>query len=293
MSPATARSALRRARIPIRPGTPADDALPLLMREYGGMVHAVARRIVGTVAEADDIVQETFIAAYRTWKNFRGDSDPGTWLYRIAVRAAGRALRRKRRRREKTWSSDDVMPFSEPKLAHVPDDPRTPEGKALQAEAREELNEAISQLPTSFRLAVVLKDIAELPLEDISHILGLKVATVKTRIHRGRFMLRAALLADTKRVHVPPAVYERRMCMDLLRAKMEALDHGVAFPVQDELVCERCRTVFASLDLGFDACRHAARDAELAPEVRRLVLAEVARESGSAAAKKKHRRRAS
>ncbi|MFO0827847.1 MAG: RNA polymerase sigma factor [Phycisphaerales bacterium] len=248
------------------------------MREYGAMVHAVARRIVGTVAEADDVAQETFLSAFRTWRSFRGDADPGTWLYRITVRAASRLLRRKSRRRERDFSTAETMPFADARLPNMPEDSESPAARRLRAEAREEVNEAISTLPTPFRLAVVLKDIAELPLEQISSILDLKVATVKTRVHRGRLMLRAALLADAQRVHVPPAIYERSMCMDLLRAKMEALDHGVPFPVQEELVCERCRNVFASLDLGFDACQHAAHDADLPTDVKKLVLAEIARE---------------
>ncbi|MDZ4828768.1 MAG: RNA polymerase sigma factor [Phycisphaerae bacterium] len=251
------------------------------MREYGGMVHAVARRIVGTVAEADDVVQDTFLSAFRTWKSFRGESDPGTWLYRVAVRAAGRLLRRKGRRRERSWSAEDIMPFANARLPAMPDDFQSPAAKRMRDEARDEVNEAIATLPTPFRMAVVLKDIAELPLEQISAILDVKVATVKTRVHRGRLMLRAALVADLNRVHVPPAVYERSMCMDLLRAKMEALDHGVAFPVQEALICERCQNVFLSLDLGFDACQHAARDADLPPEVRKLVLAEIARDAKS------------
>jgi hypothetical protein len=85
--------------------------------------------------------------------------------------------------------------------------------------------------------------------------MGTKEATAKTRLHRGRILLRAALLADRPVRAVPPAAYDRAMCMDLLRAKMESLDRGVDFPVQDELVCERCRQVFASLDVGADACR--------------------------------------
>lgn len=272
------RRASRPARVPIKPNTPAHDAIPILMREYGGMVHAVARRVLGTVAEADDVTQDTFISAFRNWSRFRGDSDPGTWLYRIAIRAAGRQLRRRTRRRERSWSAGEVMPFGSPRLADVPDDIQTPEARRLRAEARDAVNDAISTLPTTFRVPLVLKDIAELSIEEISQILGTKVPTVKTRIHRGRLMLRAALLEDAKRIPVPPPVYQRSMCMDLLRAKMEALDHGVPFPVQDELICDRCRNVFASLDLGFDACRHAAKDDDLPPEIRKLVLTEIAAE---------------
>lgn len=283
----SARRALRSARVPISTKLAPAEAIPLLMREYGGMVHAVARRVLGTVAEADDVTQDTFLSAYRNWSRFRGESDPGTWLYRIAIRAAGRQLRRRSKRRERAWSATEVMPFGNPRLPDVPDDVQSPEAKRIRAEARDGVNDAISTLPTAFRIPVVLKDIAELSIEEISRILGTKVPTVKTRIHRGRLMLRAALLEDSKRVPVPPPVYERSMCIDLLRAKMEALDHGVAFPVQDELICERCRNVFASLDLGFDACRHAAKDDALPAEIRKLVMAEIATEKPRSRARRR------
>lgn len=278
MVTSSSRRSPRAIRVPIKAHSPAEEAIPLLMREYGGMVHAVARRVLGTVAEADDVTQDTFISAFRNWSRFRGESDPGTWLYRIAIRAAGRQLRRRTRRRERAWSATEVMPFGNPRLADVPDDIQSPEAKRLRAEARDSVNDAISTLPPTFRIPVVLKDIAELSIEEIAGILGTKAATVKTRIHRGRLMLRAVLLEDTKRVPVPPPVYEKSMCIDLLRAKMEALDHGVPFPVQDELICDRCRKVFASLDLGFDACRHAAKDDDLPSEIRKLVMAEIAAE---------------
>ncbi len=221
------------------------------------------------------------LRAYRTWDRFRGDSDPGTWLYRIAIRAAGRQLRRRNRRRERAWAASDVSPMADPRLPDIPDDVQSPAARRLRVETRESVNEAISTLPTPFRMAVVLKDIAELSLEEIAAILNVKLATVKTRVHRGRLMLRAALLAESRRRAVPPPIYQRSMCMDLLRAKMEALDKGVPFPVQDELVCERCRNVFASLDLSFDACQHAAKDSDLPPEVRKLVLAEIANDAAS------------
>jgi RNA polymerase sigma-70 factor (ECF subfamily) len=287
MSLPSARRVAKPARSLVRPGMPAEDAIPLLMRDYGGMVHAVARRVLGTVAEADDIAQDTFLSAYRNWSRFRGEADPGTWLYRIAIRAAGRQLRRRSRRRERAWSTAEIMPFADPRLPDVPDDIQSPVAKRLRAEAREQVNDAIATLPATFRVPVVLKDIAELSLEDIAKILGTKVATVKTRIHRGRLMLRAALLVDRKRVSVPPAVYERSMCLDLLKAKMDALDQRVPFRAQTDLICERCRNVFASLDLGFDACKHAADEDDLPPAIRRLVLAEVAAER---AAKGKRRR---
>jgi RNA polymerase sigma-70 factor (ECF subfamily) len=283
----SARRSPRKARIPIKTSTPAAEAIPLLMREYGGMVHAVARRVLGTVAEADDATQDTFISAFRNWSRFRGEADPGTWLYRIAIRAAGRILRKRSRRRERAWSATEVMPFGNPRLADVPDDIQSPQAKRLRAEARESVNDAISTLPPTFRIPVVLKDIAELSIEEIAAILGTKQATVKTRIHRGRLILRAALLEDTRRRPVPPPVYERSMCMDLLRAKMEALDHGAAFPVQKDLICERCRTVFASLDLGFDACRHAADDDDLPSEIRKLVMAEIAAEKPRSRARRR------
>lgn len=236
---------------------PADPrrAIAELVTRCGPMLHAVVLRLTHNRADADDVVQEAFLSAYKHWSEFRGESQPCTWLHSIAVRAALRRGRRESRRRDVAREYARAMPFMQSRLAAADFPSASLEARELRADARRRVDVAMRDVAEPFRSALVLKEIAGMSVDDVAMVLGVKAATVKTRLHRGRLLLRAALLSDRPRTPVPAAVYDRATCMDLLRAKMEALDRGVDFPVQDDLVCERCRQVFASLDVGADACR--------------------------------------
>ncbi|MEN9643121.1 MAG: hypothetical protein RIR77_2310 [Planctomycetota bacterium] len=241
----------------VKSALPADPrrAIAELVTRCGPMLHAVVLRLTRNRADADDVVQEAFLSAYKHWSEFRGQSQPCTWLHSIAVRAALRRGRRESRRRDVAREYARAMPFMQSRLAAADFPSASLEARELRADARQRVDAAMRDVAEPFRSALVLKEIAGMSVDDVAMVLGVKAATVKTRLHRGRLLLRAALLSDRPRTPVPAAVYDRATCMDLLRAKMEALDRGVDFPVQDDLVCERCRQVFASLDVGADACR--------------------------------------
>lgn len=256
--------------------------MTVMVRECGPMLHAVVQRIVRDPSAVDDVVQDAFLSAYRHWGEFRGDASPCTWLHAIAVRAALRRGRREARRRDVAREYARAMPFMQPRLAEADFAARSAEARELRAAARERIDAALREVAEPFRTALVLKEIAGMPVADVATVLGVKEATVKTRLHRGRILLRAALLAERPRRTVPPAVYDRATCVDLLRAKMEALDRGVEFPVQDGLVCDRCRQVFASLDVGADACR-SLRGKSMPVALRRSIERAIAAEAPRAA----------
>jgi len=263
------------------------ESFGVLVRRHQAAMFRYAVRMCGDRDDADDVVQEAFLSAFRNWGEFRGDSAPCTWLHAIAVRAALRRSKREARRRDVAREYARAMPFMQPRLAEADFAARSSEARELRAEARERIDAALREVAEPFRTALVLKEIAGMPVADVATVLGVKEATVKTRLHRGRILLRAALLAERPRRTVPPAVYDRATCVDLLRAKMEALDRGVDFPVQDELVCERCRQVFASLDVGADACRSLrGKDmpAALRRSIERAIVAEAPRASRPARA---------
>jgi RNA polymerase sigma-70 factor (ECF subfamily) len=217
-------------------------------------IRAVLRHLVRTDADADDLLQETLLSAYRHWDRFRGDAAPCTWFHTIAVRKAARHGKRAARLRSVTEAYARAVPFMHPKLAHADVDPDSRAARELRSEARARVEGAVDEVPQPYRTALVLKEIAGMSLGEVASVLGVREATVKTRVHRGRIFLRDALLRDRPTRPVPAPAYPRGTCMALLEAKMDSLDRGVPFPVQDELVCERCREVFASLDIGADAC---------------------------------------
>jgi RNA polymerase sigma-70 factor (ECF subfamily) len=243
-----------------------------LVRDCGPRVLAVVRRLVHDPSDAEDSVQEAFLNAYRRWDDFRGEAARCTWLHSIAIRAATRRARREARRRGVAREYAQAIPFMHPRLARADFAARSAEARELRDDARARVGEALREVAEPFRTALLLKEIAGMSIGDVARVLGVKEATVKTRLHRVRILLRAALLAERPPRAVPPAAYDRATCMDLLRAKMDALDRGAEFPVQDALACERCREVFASLDVGADACR-SLRAATMPAALRRRIEA--------------------
>lgn len=158
----------------------------------------------------------------------------------------------------------------------------TPDAARARREAREIVERGISRLPHEFRLPLVLKDIVEFSGPEIAEILGIKEETVKTRVHRARLKLRkeieTAMPKEGEPVHP-----SQQICLDLLQAKQEALDHGADFPLPPEELCSRCRSVFEALDLGKDACVTIGKG-RLPPELKAALVERVTggqRSSGS------------
>ncbi len=252
----------------------ARDAVQKLFRVHGPRIRSLALRMCGRAADADDLVQDVFLQAYRKWSQFEGRSDPGTWLYTIAVRACRRHIRTRRARETRTPVLSAITPFADTTIAEI--DPRAgqPGARAQNRESVRALEAAILFLPEPFRLAITLKDVLEMDTEDVAAVLGVAPQTVKTRVHRARLALRKALMKKLPRSPAPAPAYERQVCLDLLRAKLTAMDRGRHAPIGREVACDRCRAVFAELDLTQDVCRSLGDDdmpAGLRAKIERLL----------------------
>jgi RNA polymerase sigma-70 factor (ECF subfamily) len=228
------------------------QAIPRLLEEHGSRLFNLGLRLCGSREAAEDLVQETFLRAFRKWDQFEHRSSPVTWLYTIASRLCRRLHRKRAGEPERIGSLQELLPFGDAKLAVMPSETGDGLTEQIRREGREKVEEAIASLPLTFRQPLVLKEIAGLSVRQTAEILGLKPATVKTRLHRARLRLRQMLEQALPRRELPPPAYSRQVCLDLLRAKQEALDHGVDMP--QSVVCERCQAVFASLDLAQDIC---------------------------------------
>ena len=245
----------------------ADQAITALFEEEGGRLFSIARNLCGNRQQAEDLVQETFLQAYRKWDTFEGRSRPTTWLYTIASRLCQRLHRKRAGEPARMASLEQLLPFSDRALAVA----EAGSGLDDDDEARQRLEAAVTALPDEFRMPLILKDIVGLSGAEVAQVLGLKEATVKTRVHRARLKLREGIAEILPKRELPPAAYERQVCLDLLEAKQEALDRGVAFPVDREVFCARCRAVFGTLDLARDLCRKIAAD-ELPRDLRDRVV---------------------
>ena len=156
-----------------------------IVEEYSSFVYNVAYRMMNDPEDAEDVAQEAFLSAYRAFGRFRGDSKVTTWLYRITVNAALMKLRKEKRARTLTRTGIEDM--------DIADWDETPEKLAANAELGDKLQEGISYLPPDLRAAVVLRDVTGLSNSEAAEALGVTVSSIKSRLHRGRVLLRQFL----------------------------------------------------------------------------------------------------
>ncbi len=262
-------------------GSPAATAIPQLVELLGPRLYSLASRLCGNASDAEDMVQEVFLQAYRKWHTFKGDASPGTWLFAIAARFCKARLRRKGGIDKRMPAVSQVMPWNETKNADLgalavvgaSRDGIGPEGMAIERESARAVHGAILTLPENYRVPLVLKEMLELSIEDVAKALNIKPETVKTRVHRARLLLRKAIVecrGVPKRAAKAPT-YEKQVCLDLLKAKLHAMDNGRGFPIGQRVVCERCLAVFEELDLAQNTCARLA-DGEMPARVRKTIL---------------------
>jgi RNA polymerase sigma-70 factor (ECF subfamily) len=245
----------------------AGETVSRWVEEHGGKIYGLGLRLCGSPAEAEDLVQETFLQAFRNWDQFAGRSSPSSWLFTIASRLCQRRHRRRSGEPARMAPLEKLLPSGERDIPDVPDPGEGPLDESLRREAQEAVEAALPRIPLTFRLPLVLKDIAELSVPEIAQALGVREATVKTRIHRARLALRRELAKQLPRRAAPPPGHDRQVCLDLLRAKQESLDRGVPLQLAPGDLCARCRSLFSTLDLTQEAC-HAIGRGELPDAVR-------------------------
>jgi RNA polymerase sigma-70 factor (ECF subfamily) len=169
-------------------------AFETLVREHGGRMLATARRFVANEDDARDVLQDAFLAAFRSIDGFAGAARLSTWLHRIVVNAALMRLRSRKRRREEPI--DGLLPrFEEdghwvepPALWDEPTD-----DVVERAETRATVRKAIDRLPANYRTVLLLRDVEELDTDEAAALLGVTPNAVKTRLHRARQALRTLL----------------------------------------------------------------------------------------------------
>ncbi len=171
------------------------EAFDELVTNYTAHIFALLVRLTEDEEEARDLTQETFLSALKAIKNFRGEADLKTWLYRIAVNESRNRFRWwKRRNRNSTVSLDADHAFSQTPLREsLSDLSENPEAETLRHEREHALHQALRELPTNFREVIILRDIEGLSYEECATTLETNVGTVKSRIARGREELRRKL----------------------------------------------------------------------------------------------------
>lgn len=197
--------------------------------------------------------------AFRGWNNFDGRSDPRTWIYKIATRACQRMHRRRVGEPARIQSFEELLPSLEDEVIDVTG-AGDPQSELLKREAREIVDEALRDIPGSFAIVLILREIADLSMAEIADILGVKEATVRTRLHRARLHLRKALAEGLPGRTAAHPNHPREVCLSMLHAKLEALDRKAPFDVPEDELCQRCRAFFNTLDLAQEACSSINRE---------------------------------
>lgn len=163
-----------------------------LVEKYERKIFNLILRQIGDREEAEDLTQETFVNAFKSFPSFRGDCKIHTWLCQIALNQCKNRFRQRDRRRTvegpsldaPTGGDDDLRPLE------IPDWDQSPQDVLIRNETYRYVLRAIASLPDEYREVIILCDLQHLPYQEIAQATSLSLEAVKTRIHRGRLMLR-------------------------------------------------------------------------------------------------------
>jgi RNA polymerase sigma-70 factor (ECF subfamily) len=158
-----------------------------IYRTHSGRLYSLACRMVGNPTEAEDLLQDIFLAAHRKLDGFRGESALGTWLYRLATNQCLDHLRSRAARTDQVTDALD----DEPSLSDV-----RSRGIAERTVAKMDLERALAKLPEGARAAFVLHDIQGLEHREVADALGIAEGTSKSQVHKARLRLRRILAGE-------------------------------------------------------------------------------------------------
>ena len=181
----------------------ADQAMPFMDQLYSG-----ALRMTRNPSDAEDLVQETYLRAYRGFGGFKDGTNLKAWLYKILTNTFINSYRAKKRRPDQVELDDteDFFLFRRMGGLEAADANRTAETEVLDALPDAEVKEALEALPEQFRMAVILADIEGFSYKEIAEILDVPIGTVMSRIHRGRKQLQKRLWEYAERNNLRPRV---------------------------------------------------------------------------------------
>ena len=164
-----------------------DEALPLMPSLYG-----TALRMTRNPSDAEDLVQETYLRAYRSWNRFEAGTNLKAWMFRILTNLFISAYR-KERREPTVVPTEDAESFDLYEAVGSRQSGQSAEGAVLDGMVDEDIRKALADLPESFRLVVLLADVEGFSYKEIAEITEVPVGTVMSRLHRGRKALQKAL----------------------------------------------------------------------------------------------------
>jgi len=173
------------------------DAFDLIVSRYKDRLYNFAFRFVGDSDTAEDIVQETFLRAFRKRREYRAIANFSTWIFTITGNLAKSELRRRKRWR---FLSLDWSPEGDANGMELPDESHRPDNSTETVLVERSIQQAVQSLPANYRQAVVLRDIEGMSYQEIAEIANCPLGTVKSRVNRGRLKLQQKLRAHGRDV---------------------------------------------------------------------------------------------
>jgi RNA polymerase sigma-70 factor (ECF subfamily) len=198
------------------------DAIRTIIRRYNQRLYRLARAIVCSDADAEEVLQESYLRAFGAIEGFRGDASLSTWLSRITINEALGRLRHKRRQAKLNidvaeQQQASVIPFP---LAVLADDP---ERTMAQRQLLQMVERASDNLPEVYRVVFIARIVEGLSVEETASVLDLRPATVKTRLHRARALVKQELEAQIGPVFLDAFPFAGKRCDRLTENVMTKL----------------------------------------------------------------------
>jgi len=161
------------------------DAFETLIRRHQKTIFNLVYRMLGDYDEAAEISQEVFLSAYRAIGNFRGDANFSTWLYRIALNQATTRRKSLNTRQQRSVPIENTEPASDPHPG--------PAESMEKKEIRQRVQQALNRLDPDDAAVILLRDLQDVPYEEVARVLEIPIGTVKSRLHRARLALKSEL----------------------------------------------------------------------------------------------------
>jgi len=264
-----------------------EEALELLQ----STVFSFSMKVCGQRQDAEDTMQEVLLKSFPKLPQFESPRALTVWLYKVAKTRCLMSRRRSKFAPREDLSLEELMPDRQ-ELEKLSGNPATtPETSFLRGENAKRLREAVQKLPPDYRIILVLHDMEELSDEDIGEITGLRLGTIRVRLHRARLFVRKELAKEEPRriqrsVATPAAEsaapprsrHCKKMFAQLSNYLDDALDDSLCEELEKHLDgCEPCQAFLSSLEQSIQQCRRApdeTLDPRVAAKLRREVLSE-------------------
>ena len=264
-----------------------EEALTLLQNT----VFSFSMKVCGQRQDAEDTMQEVLLKSVPNLSKFDSPKALMVWLYKVAKNRCLMTRRRSKFAPKEALSLEELMPDRKELERLSGNTDGTPETLLLRRESAKRLREAVQKLPPDYRLILVLRDMEDLSDTDIAEITGLRLGTIRVRLHRARLYVRKELAKQNhhrihhqiaKRAAQVPAQPHQRRCKEMFAELSSFLDNELDDSLCEELEkhmdgCEPCKAFLASLEESIQRCRTAINespDPRVAAKLRREVLSD-------------------